>query len=316
MRRPCLLALIVAVSGVLASSASAGKPTKSEETTAGPISVSSIKAVFIEKKLATEYSVDVTDVSQGKKKVDVWTLKLSLVDPAGSEPPGNAASHAAVDLTCDNAIVPKGAGYFPPPEGTVRELITWTDLGEDFIWYHGDKGAYNPSPYGCDHTRMGPSGHQGIVDLQLTSNDGNWSCSVAINGTNLSPVPEYSAAPTCTNELARRVDDLAKRVDKEIVNERDAAALVGKDNARATKAFADAALVLASAAASATYDGVPNDPVVALNTASESDRDAAHQDLGTSEGRQKALADAAAALKSKKTAAAGLEKFAKAQPPR
>jgi len=319
MRCSRLFSLAVAVGCVcslLTGSASAGNPTKSEETTAGPVSISSIKAVFVVKKLATEYSVDVTDVSKGTKKAEAWILRLTLVDPAGSQPPGNADSHAAVDPSCNNSIVPKGEQYFPPEESNIRELITWTDLGEDFIWYHGDKGAYLPSLYGCDHKKMGPSGHQGSVTFGMTSNDGNWSCTVAITGTNLALVPEYSAAPTCTNEVRRRVGDLASRVETEIVKERDAVALVGKDNVHAREAFTDAAGVLAGIAGSAVRDGVPNDPIVALNEASQFDRDAAHQDLDTKDGRQKALDDAAGALKKKRNAAAGLARFAAAQPRR
>jgi hypothetical protein len=78
------------------------------------------------------------------------------------------------------------------------DTYVWTKLGADFTWYHGDKGSYLPSAYGCDHHKMGPSGHQGIVSV--TVSDGTWSCTATTDGSNLGLVPEDGFVSPCLYE--------------------------------------------------------------------------------------------------------------------
>lgn len=77
-------------------------------------------------------------------------------------------------------------------EGTAGQsgvVYHWQDL-TDFIWYHGDVGVYSDKPqYGCDHSKMGPDGHQGIVTLIVDdANPGEkympWTCQANYYGTN------------------------------------------------------------------------------------------------------------------------------------
>lgn len=312
------VAAVIAATALLGGQARAGNPTKSEETTVGPLSVSSIKSVFLPKKLATEYSVDVTDLSKGTQGQEVWQLDLELVDTAGAEPPGNPDSHAAVDTTCDNSILPGGTSHdsmlFFPIETAVAKSTIWPNVGDTFIWYHGDKGAYLPSQYGCDHSKMGPSGHQGVVSLYILSKDGKWSCNASVSGTNLEITPAYSPAPICRNALRMRLNTIAQTLDHEIDSERTAATLVGSDNSKAKADLTFGGLTLGSLATRAKADDVPSGTVDELSGAAKLDNDAAAQDLTTAAGRQKALDDIAAALALKKKAKPVLAKLVAAQP--
>lgn len=156
---------------------------------ATPTHISPIGAVFVPSKLATRYSVTLVGTPPPQVTY-TWTLTLALVDPAGSPSPASPDSHAAVDPTCDDAELPGGtrAG---------DDRFTWTNQSDSFLWFHGDKGSYGDS-YGCDHAKMGPSGHQGIVAV-VVRGDG-WTCSARIEGSNLSPQPEQGPAPSCVEQ--------------------------------------------------------------------------------------------------------------------
>jgi hypothetical protein len=309
-----VLALAIVACALLAGEAHAGKPTKSEESTAGPLSVSSLKAVFEPKLLATKYTVDVTDLSAKKPQFE-WVLELRLVDPAGSSPVGNPASHAAVDSSCNNAYLPDGTSSDNGRFGDGFYTYTyWTKLGETFTWYHGDKGSYPPSGYGCDHTKMGPSGHQGTVELFVSTADGNWVCKASLDGSNLSTTPEFSPAPVCEGKKRFWLDFVSEATTSDIQHERTAVEAVGKDNKSGHTTFMDTADSLKHLASTLELHDGKSGAVDDLNGASKLDEDAAAQDLGTKAGAEKALADSTAALKLKKKAVAAVNALAAKEP--
>jgi hypothetical protein len=317
LRNVCLTVLAaMTAGGALAGLASGANPTKSEETSAGPLSVSSIKSVFVTKELATRYSVEVTDLSKGVHTYASWRLSLELVDPAGSSPPGNTASHAALDETCDNSKLPGGSKESAGPGGPSSTVITWQRIGEDFTWYHGDKGSYLPSLYGCDHTKMGPSGHQGIVLFSVSSSDGDWMCTASIKGSNLSPVPEYSAAPTCTNELRSALEAIVVSVEGLLAKERTIADEIEAGKPHAGDDLESIGHSLANDGAGAHAHGADADTVDDLTSAAQLDLDASKYDLGTVKGRQRAVDDLTGAIGLKKHALAAMKRLVAAQPTR
>jgi hypothetical protein len=164
-------------------------------TLAGPAraaapEITPITAVFVPAELATKYTVATTGTAPADATY-TWTLHLTLVDPAGAPAPGLPDSGAAVDPTCDNAHLPGGSA-------AGGDTFVWKKVGSSFTWFHGDKGSY-PDGYGCDHTKMGPSGHQGVVTVVVATS--KWSCTATIPGTNLTQKPQTGTAPVC-KELA------------------------------------------------------------------------------------------------------------------
>jgi tetratricopeptide (TPR) repeat protein len=151
-------------------------------------------SVFVPIELATKYTVSTLAHVRAKLTYD-WVLSLGLVDFPGAAPPGNPDSGAAFDPTCNNAYL---AGGMLESFDQWSDTYVWTKLGADFTWYHGDKGSYLPSAYGCDHHKMGPSGHQGIVSV--TVSDGTWSCTATTDGSNLGLVPEDGFVSPCLYE--------------------------------------------------------------------------------------------------------------------
>lgn len=162
--------------------------------------LSPIFAVFIPGELATRYSVNATPGGGAPLPTFRWTLTLKQVDPDKSSPPGFQSSDplaplyasAGLDPSCNNSLLPNGQ------QTTSRDGSTayvWSDLSNELTWFHGDKGSYPGSNYGCDHTKMGERGHQGIVTVEITQ--GNWVCSASIDGTNLSLQPIHGAEPVC-----------------------------------------------------------------------------------------------------------------------
>jgi hypothetical protein len=309
-----VLLVAVGVAAFLPGEALAGKPNIPSETAAGPLTVTSVKSVFIPTELATKYTVDYTDVSKGSEGSDAWTLVLTLVDPAGSSPPGLPNSHAAVDDTCDNSKLPGGDTLTLNDGAKIHSIGVWLRIGESFTWFHGDKGSYLPSAYGCDHTKMGPSGHQGIVVFAVTSKDGKWQCRAQASGTNLGVTPEYGLKPTCSNTAHDTYVLYADLVETHIAEERAAAAEIGSNNKEAVHQLGNAYSGMRDAASIVKSKGGDAGTVGDMTGASDLDADAEKQDLTTAAGRKKALDDIAAAIKLKKKAIAGLTALAAAQP--
>ncbi|GEM_PF-1068334 len=149
-RRASLLAAVTAL-----SSASLTAPVAF--ATVSTVSLSPITATFVQAQFATHYTVIASDAA-GHSLSYKWSLNLQLVDKAGAADPNSPGSRAAVDSACNN-----------------HSKLTSSAL--TFVWQHGDA-----SPGSCDHSRMGPSGHQGRVTLVVS--DGVWSCTASYNGTN------------------------------------------------------------------------------------------------------------------------------------
>lgn len=163
-----------------------------------PLSVT-LTSVFVPADRATKYTAETKD-AESRRATYTWKLRLIRIDPQGSSPPGfqstdpkapNYAS-AAFDATCNDAKLPNGeAGN---ADQTSANYL-WQQLGNEFIWYHGDVGSYAGSTYGCDHTKMGARGHQGTVTVIVS--DGIWTCRAEIYGSNLTETPDSSPG-TCT----------------------------------------------------------------------------------------------------------------------
>ena len=137
---------------------------------------------------ATRFSVHVLKAPHGAKLHYEWFIQLKLVDNEGAPEPGNPGSGANFDPTCDNAELPKGK-VVEGSAGQSGVVYHWEGIST-LTWYHGDVGVYSDNPqYGCDHTKMGPLGHQGIVTLVVDdANPGSiypaWVCQANYFGTN------------------------------------------------------------------------------------------------------------------------------------
>ena len=115
----------------------------------------------------TEYSIDDKPLLGGAKYfVPVtyrWLLSFECVDPGCPKSPG-----PRVDSSCKN----RG----------VKSSETAT-----LIWHHGDTEQDGL----CDHSKVGPSGHQGQITLVVATVE--WTCTAYYNGTNAGKGP----APVC-----------------------------------------------------------------------------------------------------------------------
>jgi hypothetical protein len=214
--RRALIAGVAARSGVTLAAVSLAALAGCLPAWAGgsPLSLKPIAAVFLPKDLATQYAVSASDSSlpAGKSLSYTWTLTLKLVDKAGTPAPGESGG-AAVDPTCDNSYLPGSTN--PKPD-----VYVWAGLGASFVWYHGDAGTYmtmepfGSSMYGCDHSKMGPSGHQGVVTVAV--GDGSWICTESIAGTNLGLTPQYGGAAVCSRptKLEMQISSLQAAIAK------------------------------------------------------------------------------------------------------
>lgn len=145
-----LAAILIATAAVTLSATSA-------TATSSSVTLTPITAAFVQVEFATHFNVHATDTA-GRTLTYNWSLKLQLVDPADAANPGLPGSHAAVDPGCNN-------------HGKL------TSTAKEFVWQHSDA-----SPGSCDHSKMGPSGHQGRITVVVS--DGAWSCTAIYNGTN------------------------------------------------------------------------------------------------------------------------------------
>lgn len=132
------------------------------------VTLSSITATFQQVEFATHYTVHASD-NAGRALSYNWTLKLQLIDKAGSANGGTPGSKAAVDVGCNNS-------------GKLSSSAL------EFIWKHGDA-----SLGACDHSKMGPGGHQGKITVVVK--DGVWSCTATYNGTNTGVGRAATCAP-------------------------------------------------------------------------------------------------------------------------
>ena len=175
---------------------SAGQTPKYEP---GELAISPIQAVFTgcppggpfpptPPACATVYSVKVLHAPAGAKLRFDWYIELKLVDVEGRPDPGTPGSGADFDPTCTNAELP-GGKVVEGAAGQSGVVYRWDGI-ESLTWYHGDAGVYQDNlSYGCDHSKMGPFGHQGIVTLMLDDVSQNatypmWVCQANYYGTN------------------------------------------------------------------------------------------------------------------------------------
>lgn len=155
-----------------------------------------IKATFEQAVFGTHYDavLDAPDLTAlGSPVTFSWTIQLALVDSAGAPNPSNPGSGAAVDSACTNA----GDGTSAP---SVQSLSAAAHLDSTFTWFHPDPASSTPAgKYGCDHTKEGPSGHQGLITVVVS--DGKWHCTAQYKGTNSSDASSVSngtaSEPVC-----------------------------------------------------------------------------------------------------------------------
>jgi len=164
-----------------------------------PPPITPISAVFVPKKLATKYTIHVSS-NGGGDVTYTWSLSLQQIDPDKSTPSGFQSSNpgapnyasAGFDPKCNNSLLP---GAKLNSAAGSRADYAWSGLSDTFTWYHGDVGSYPGSSYGCDHTKMGVRGHQGVVGVVVKSD--HWTCVEGIDGTNLTEKPEQGSKPVC-----------------------------------------------------------------------------------------------------------------------
>jgi len=201
-RAGTVVAIGLAVLAVAGSSALA--TTSSRDVFVPRLTMTPLKATFIPKDFATQYTFTATDTNpRAKIKETDWYLTLRLIDEAGAPAPGVPNSGAEYDALCGNAKQPGGTQMYSAPawrQYGASSAYKWQHLGRSFLWYHGDQGVYaTPVGYGCDHEQMGPSGHQGTVSVRIADTAG-WVCNASYNGTNdglgFKPRCEKIGAPT------------------------------------------------------------------------------------------------------------------------
>jgi hypothetical protein len=193
-------------------------------------------------------------------------------------------------------------------------FIVWEKIGDTFTWYHGDKGSHAPSTYGCDHTKMGPSGHEGVVKLTVTSSDEKWSCQAAISGTNLSADPVYSAKPTCLNLVREHLVNVVNLVKQDIAVENEALDLVKGFSAKATAKLEGLSHRLGYAANALKGSAGAARAIADLRQAAKLDGEASKEDVLTNDGAKKAKTDLEEAAALKQKAIAAINKLVDAQP--
>lgn len=169
--RPVRRAVVVAASTV-ALGLTVSSPAEPAATST--VSLSAITARFVPAEFATHYSVRATDLARRTLSYR-WTLSLRLVDRAGATSAAAPGSRTGVDRGCNN-------------------LGHLTSSAATFVWRHGDA-----SLGGCDHSKMGPSGHQGLVSVVVS--DGVWSCRAHYGGTNDGVGPIATCSRLSTNPV-------------------------------------------------------------------------------------------------------------------
>jgi hypothetical protein len=155
-----------------------------------------IKASFEQVVFGTHYDAIFdapSPTAVGSPVTFSWTIELTLVDSAGAPSPTNPGSGAAVDPACTNA----GDGTSAP---SVQTKSAAAHLDSTFTWFHPDPASSTPAgKYACDHTKEGPSGHQGLVTVVVS--DGKWQCTAQYKGTNSSDATSVASGiasePVC-----------------------------------------------------------------------------------------------------------------------
>jgi hypothetical protein len=119
--------------------------------------ISPLTATFVQAEFATHYSISAID-PDGDRLTFEWTLEPPQLDPG-----------------CTN----------------LGQLVYFDhgshgQASSEFTWFHGDQ-------HGCDHTKMGPQGHLGFVDVVVR--DGQWECKASYLGTEDGFVEPFPCRP-------------------------------------------------------------------------------------------------------------------------
>lgn len=163
MRKSLVSAILVVATAIPLSGGVAQAAPKST------LSLAPIKAFFEGSIFSTIYFADYIDTAREPVTIK-WTIKLKLVDKAGTPYPSLPGSGAAVDVGCSNA----GIGVSAPIPFVI--VITW---------HHPDPANSTPTGrFHCNHLDEGPHGHQGLITVVVA--DTNWVCTATYRGTNSS----------------------------------------------------------------------------------------------------------------------------------
>ncbi len=297
--------LAIALVGVLAGGAGMAASSR----VAAHLSITPITAVFDPANKATDYSVTASNPELGPNRhllID-WAIELKLVDAAGAKAPGETdpSAGAKVDPTCNNSRLPGGIA-----NGVGGQLLrTWFSDESTFVWYHGDVGSYPGSTYGCKHLLMGPSGHQGVVTVNVF--DDVWRCTASINGTNLTLTPVEGPAPRCFNLVRLNLEFDAHAIRRALTEEREALAEIGRQPKDADKKLEESHVLLTGHLPLASH--VAPKARADLVLAATLDEHA-RKEPDTKAGNKQALTDIAEAIKLKKAALPLVDAAITAQP--
>ena len=173
MRKSLVSAILVVATAIPLSGGVAQAAPKST------LSLVPIKAFFEGPLFSTDYFADYIDTAREPVTIK-WTIKLKLVDKAGTPDPSSPGSGAAVDVGCSNA----GIGVSAPLIHLRGSNANFPSA--DFItWYHPDPANSTPTGrFHCNHLDEGPHGHQGLITVVVA--DTNWVCTATYRGTNSS----------------------------------------------------------------------------------------------------------------------------------
>lgn len=155
------------------------------------ISISPIEARFIPSHFQTSYNTHIyINVPKSDETATIkWTLKLELVDKAGTPSLSvGTGSGATVDLLCNN----NGVGVTTPVISKEINVRARGGVSSQFVWHHPSPPDSNPpGRYHCNHLDEGPRGHQGLVSVVVSNK--NWKCTATYKGTE-------SSLPTKVNQ--------------------------------------------------------------------------------------------------------------------
>jgi hypothetical protein len=178
--------------------------TAAQAASKSPIDITPIKATFNQDYFLTDYETTITgepSAVSAHLKI-VWSIKLELVDKAGTPDPEMTAmgmpSGAAVDLGCTNHGDLQQTTHVELSDVEAAKIGRLTT----FLWHHPDAADSVPEGwYHCDHELQGPHGHQGLITVAVSV--GSWKCVATFKGTHSSlATPANQADPNVKNGTA------------------------------------------------------------------------------------------------------------------
>ena len=152
------VALVAIGAGVYAATSGGSSKTTNAVATASSSSSSPASS-----------SSTASPVGGGQSSVNVKTMDIRFVQ-------SEFATHYTVNAT-DTAGLPLRYQWVLEPPANDPNCNNHGNVhstNSEFVWAHGDQD-------GCDHTKQGPLGHDGTVDLIVT--DGKFACQAEFKGT-------------------------------------------------------------------------------------------------------------------------------------